>query len=71
MMEKRILAVSYWLGILCTIIALISRIMMALNFMPLRIGVVGGVVISYLAFFHGAALFFLVAIASWCKSAKS
>ena len=70
-MEKRILAVSYWLGVFCTVIALISRLMMALNFMPLRIGVVGGVVISYLAFFHGAALFFLLAIASWCKSAKS
>jgi hypothetical protein len=30
-----------------------------------------GLVISYTSFFHGAALFFLLAIASWCRTAKS
>jgi len=68
-MEKRILVVSYWLGILCTVLALVSRFLMALDYMPPRLGVPGGVVISYLAFFHGAGLFFLLTIASWCKSA--
>ena len=70
-MQKRILAVSYWLGVLCTVLALISRIMMAFYLMPPRIGSPGGIVISYLSFFHGAALFFLMAIATWCYSSKS
>jgi hypothetical protein len=70
-MEKHISAVAYWLGLICTVIALVCRAMLAFDFVPLRIGAAGGVVISYLAFFHGAALFFLLCIASWCRSAKS
>jgi hypothetical protein len=34
-------------------------------------GATGGIGLSYLTFFHGAALFFLLSIASWCQSAKS
>jgi hypothetical protein len=37
---------------------------------PPHMGAPGGNAISYLSFFHGAALFFLVAIASWCRTAK-
>ncbi len=70
-MEKRIMIVGYWLGILCTVAALVSRVFIAFNIMPPRFGAPGGVVISYLAFFHGAALFFLLTIASWCKASKS
>ena len=70
-MEKRILAVSYWLGVTCTVLAIISRIMMAFAIMPPRLGVPGGIIVSYLSFFHGAALFFLMAIATWCYSSKS
>jgi hypothetical protein len=70
-MEKKILAVSYWLGIACAALALLSRVLIAFNVMPFRFGAPGGVVISYLAFFHGAALFLLIAIASWCKASKS
>ncbi len=70
-MQKRILAVSYWLGVLCTVLALISRIMMAFYLTPPRIGAAGGIVISYLSFFHGAGLFFLMAVATWCYSSKS
>lgn len=70
-MEKHISVGAYWLGLICTVVALICRAMIAFDVMPLRIGSPGGVVISYLAFFHGAALFFLLSIASWCRSAKS
>jgi hypothetical protein len=67
-MEKRILVASYWLGVLSTVLALISRCFLALDYMPPRFGAAGGVAISYLSFFHGAALFFMLAIATWCKS---
>jgi hypothetical protein len=70
-MQKRILAVSYWLGVTCTVLAIISRVMMAFAIMPPRIGFPEGVIISYLSFFHGASLFFLLAIATWCYSSKS
>lgn len=66
-MEKRILIISYWLGILCTVLAVISRVFLALSYNPPRIGVAGGLLISYLSFFHGAGLFFLLTIATWCK----
>jgi hydrogenase-4 membrane subunit HyfE len=70
-MEKHVSAVAYWLGLIFTVIALICRAMIAFEVVPLRIGSAGGVAISYLSFFHGAVLFFLLSIASWCRSAKS
>ena len=68
-MDKRILVASYWLGILCTVLALISRGCMALNIMPPRFGAPGGLAIDYLSYFHAAALFFMLSIATWCKAA--
>jgi hypothetical protein len=70
-MEKSISAVAYWLGSICTVLALISRILIAFGLTPPRIGASSGVAVSYLSFFHGAALFFLLSIASWCRSAKT
>lgn len=70
-MEKRILVISYWLGVACTVFALIARVMLALDVTPLRLGFAEGLAISYLSFFHGAGLFFLLAIATWCKSSKA
>jgi hypothetical protein len=70
-MEKHLSVVGYWLGLICTILALICRIFIALNLNPLRIGTSGGIAISYVSFFHGAALFFLLSIASWCRTEKS
>ena len=70
-MEKRLLAIGYWLGVACTVLALISRVMLAMNVTPPRFGLPEGLAISYLSFFHGAIIFFLFAIASWCKSSKS
>jgi hypothetical protein len=70
-MEKQLSTIGYWLGLICTALALIFRALTAFNiFLPL-VGAPGGLSISYLSFFHGAALFFLLAIASWCRTAKS
>jgi hypothetical protein len=70
-MEKYLSAASYWLGVVCTVLALISRVFLAFDTHPPGIGFSTGLVISYTSFFHGAALFFLLAIASWCRTAKS
>ena len=70
-MEKQLSAIGYWLGLVCTVLALIFRLIAALNVIPPRMGVPGGTSISYTTFMHGAALFFLLTIASWCRTAKS
>jgi hypothetical protein len=68
-MEKYLSLAGYWLGVICTALALICRILIAFDSVPLRIG--SGLAISYVSFFHGAALFFLLCIASWCRSSKT
>jgi hypothetical protein len=70
-MEKHLSVLGYWLGLICTVLALIFRMFAAVNMLSPHMGVPGGIAISYLSFFHGAALFFLLAIASWCRTAKS
>jgi len=70
-MEKQLSVLGYWLGLISTVLALIFRFLTALNMTPPFLGVPGGSAISYLSFLHGAELFFLLAIASWCRTAKS
>ena len=70
-MEKQLSVLSYWLGIVCTLLALIFRLCTALNMLPPHMGAPGGNAISYMSFLHGAVLFFLLTIASWCRTAKS
>jgi len=70
-MEKQLSALGYWLGLICTVLALIFRALLALNVVLPQMGAPGGNAISYLSFFHAAALFFLLAIASWCRTPKS
>jgi hypothetical protein len=70
-MEKQLSALGYWLGLISTVLALIFRALTAMNLTPPFLGIPGGTSISYLSFFHGAALFFLLAIASWSRTAKS
>jgi hypothetical protein len=70
-MEKQLSALGFWLGLICTVLALILRLFAAVNLIPPHVGAPGGNAISYLSFFHGAALFFLLAIASWCRIPKS
>ena len=70
-MEKQLSAIGYWLGLLSTVLALIFRMFNVFNVHLHHMGAPGGNAISYMSFFHGAALFFLLAIASWCRTAKS
>lgn len=70
-MEKHLSVLGYWLGLICTVLALIFRMFTALSIIPPHMGAPGGSAISHMSFFHGAGLFFLLAIASWCRTAKS
>jgi len=70
-MEKQLSAIGYWLGVLSTVLALLFRFTTALNLHLPGLGIPGGTAISYTSFLHGGALFFLLAIASWCRTAKS
>lgn len=70
-MEKQLSRLAYWLGMLCTVLALVFRMLTALKMTPSFLGVPGGSAISGLSFFHGAVLFFVLAIAGWCRTARS
>jgi len=70
-MEKQLSLLGYWLGLICTVLAVIFRLLSAFGMNLPHMGAPGGVGLSHVAFLHGAALFFLVAIASWCRTAKS
>jgi len=54
--EKQIVTVSYWLGLLSSLIALVLK--------ALTIFVMKGPVFWYMHFYKGALLFFLIAIAT-------
>ena len=66
-MEKQLSAIGFWLGLICTVLAIIFRFLTAANKIPPFLGAPGGNAISYLSFLHGAVLFFLLTIASWCR----
>jgi len=70
-MEKQLSTIGYWLGLICTVLALIFRGLTALGIFLPRMGPPGGNPLSYMSFLHGAVLFFLLGIASWCRSPKS
>jgi hypothetical protein len=70
-MEKQLSLVAYRLGMICTVLALVFRILTALKMTPPLLGVPGGSAISGLSFLHGAVLFFALAIAGWCRTARS
>jgi hypothetical protein len=70
-MEKQLSVVGYWLGLLCAAVALLFRILNAFSINPLHISGAGGNAIGYISFLHGAELFFLLSIASWCRTAKA
>jgi uncharacterized membrane protein YkgB len=70
-MEKQLSMISYWLGVISTVLALIFRAFTAINMIPPHMAAPGGSALSYMSFLHGAVLFFLLTIASWCRTAKS
>jgi len=70
-MEKQLSTIGYWLGLICTVLALIFRIFVAFGINLPYLGANDGIGISSTSFFNGAALFFLLTIATWCQMAKS
>jgi branched-subunit amino acid ABC-type transport system permease component len=69
-MEEQLSTVGYWLGLICTGLAVIFRILNVVNVTPPHLGSPGANAISYMTFFHAAAIFFLLSIASWCRNKK-
>lgn len=70
-MEKQLSVIGYWLGLICTALALVFRLLTAMNKIPPFLGAPGGNAISYLSFLHGAVLFFVLSIASGYRVPKS
>jgi hypothetical protein len=75
-MEKQLCSAAYWVGIISTVLALITRGLAVLGIFVFPAYVPGGKVpISYRSFLDGAMLFFVMAIASsvtmWAKGQKS
>ena len=78
-LEKQICNAAYWLGIVCTVIALVTRGLAALGIWTATLtggGIHPGTLpMSYKSFLDGAMLFFVMAIASsvalWTKTQKS
>ena len=78
-LERQICNAAYWVGILCTVIALITRALAAMGVWA--VSMTGGGIhpgaspLSYKSFLDGAMLFFVMAIASsvamWTKGQKS
>jgi hypothetical protein len=73
-MEKQLGTIAYWIGLLSTAIALITRLLAAIGvfvFTPSA----GKIPISYRSFLDGAILFFIMAIASsvaaWAKEKRA
>jgi len=55
-MEKQLSALGYWLGLICTVLAVILRLLIAIHVNPPLIGAPGGTAISPCDFL------------SWCRA---
>jgi len=62
-MEKQIAVVSYWLGIVCTLLTIVFRALAMFGIWPNLVPAVGAP-ISYYTFLRGGVLLFLASIAS-------
>lgn len=62
-MEKQIVTVSYWLGLLSSLLALVLRLLNMFGILTTRV-VEQGRTLWYMSFYKGALLFFLIAIAT-------
>ena len=74
-MEKQLSTVAYWIGVISTVLALITRLLAMMGVLVLPAQTLGKNPISYRSFLDGAMLFFVMAIASsvamWVKQQKS
>jgi len=64
-MEQRLSTVAFWIGIVCTLLALVSRglLMMGVLMFPLFASTPTSIQLSPRSFLDGAVLFFVMAIA--------
>ena len=73
--EKQLCSAAYWIGVISTILALITRAFAMIGVFVFPVASSGKVPISYRSFLDGAMLFFVMAIASsvalWAKTQKS
>jgi len=73
-MERQLSTIAYWIGLLSTITALITRLLAAIGVFVATPSA-GRIPISYRSFLDGAILFFIMAIASsvaaWVKEKKA
>ena len=73
-MEKQLSTIAYWIGVLSTVVALITRLLAAVGVFVFT-STPGKVPISYRSFLDGAMLFFVMAIASsvaaWVKQQRA
>jgi len=64
-LEKRIATLTYWLGLISTVLAFITRTGAIWGIFPApHMAAVGKIPLSYWSFFDGAILMFVIAIAS-------
>jgi hypothetical protein len=74
-MEKQLSTVAYWIGVISTVLALITRLLAVIGVRVFPAVTEGKIPISYRSFLDGAMLFFVMAIASsvamWIKQQKS
>jgi hypothetical protein len=74
-MEKQLCTVAYWIGVISTALALMTRLLAVIGLFALPAATAGKNPISYRSFLDGAMLFFVMAIASsvamWVKQQKS
>ncbi|MFZ1941044.1 MAG: hypothetical protein WBA18_08535 [Terracidiphilus sp.] len=63
-MEKRLVTAAYWIGILCVVIAIVTRGLALVGIYVLQSASTGRVWATYRNFLEAALLFFVMAIAS-------
>ncbi len=68
-MEKNILVYSYWLGMLCALLAVVWRAASMFGFFGESL--VRKYSLSYTSFFKGAVLFLLIAVATYVYQAAN
>jgi hypothetical protein len=74
-LEKQLATTAYWIGLISTVLALITRGLAVLGISVFPASDPGKIPISYRSFLDGAILFFIMAIASsvvaWAKAQKA
>ena len=74
-MEKQLSKAAYWLGIICTVLALVTRGLAMVGVRVFPVATPGVIPLSYRSFLDAALMFFIMAIASsvalWVKEQRT